>query len=137
MEKKYTALRIISLFYKILGVIIGIVTILGIVFTIIAQPAIDFGNGFRLGGGAVLIFAIVGALLELVFGGLIALGTYALGDLISVLMNIEENTRFTALIMRDRMAPPQPMQPMAPPPMQQPVQPPSYQVPPPPPYQQP
>jgi len=111
MEKKYTALRIISLFYKILGVIIGIVSLLTIVFTIISQPVIDFGF-FRPSGGLVLVFTIVMALLELVMGGLIALGVYALGDLIALLMNIEENTRFTALILRDSMNPPvQPMQP--------------------------
>jgi len=136
MEKKYTALRIISLFYKILGVIIGIVSLLTIVFTIISQPVIDFGF-FRPSGGLVLVFTIVMALLELVMGGLIALGVYALGDLIALLMNIEENTRFTALILRDSMNPPvQPMQPMAPPPVQPSIQPPSIQVPPPP-YQQP
>ena len=65
-------------------------------------------------------------------GGLTALGIYAIGELISLLINIEENTRFTALIVRDRMQPPQPSQPVAQPPYQLPAQP-TYQ----PPYQPP
>ena len=138
MEKRFTALRIISVLYKILGVIIGIVTVLGMVFTVIAQPVVDFGF-WRPTGALVLLFSVFVAVIELLFGGLAALGTYAIGDLVSLLVNIEENTRFTALIIRDRMQPAQPVQPMGPPPMQQQMPPPPNQVPPPPPpppYQQ-
>jgi hypothetical protein len=139
MEKRFTALRIISVFYKIMGVIIGIGAILGAVFAVIAQPVVDLGFG-KPNGSLVLIFAVIMAVIVLVFGGLAAFGTYALGDLITLLMNIEENTRFTALIIRDRMQPAQQMPPAAPqvmarpmqPPMQPPAPPPSIQVPPPP-----
>ena len=59
---------------------------------------------------------------------LTALGIYAIGELISLLINIEENTRFTALIIRDRMQPPPVGQPVVQPPYQSQVQPP-YQAP--------
>jgi len=45
MEKRYTALRIISTLYKIVGVILGILTLFGVVFTLIVRPAVDFGFG--------------------------------------------------------------------------------------------
>ena len=78
-------------------------------------------------GPLVLAFTIVMVIFELLFGGLIFLGIYAVGDLISLLINIEENTRFTALLMRDRMAPPQPVAQPMPPVMQVPPPPPPYQ----------
>ena len=133
MEKKHTVLRIIATLYKIVAVVFLIVTVLGVVFTFIAQPRIDLGFGLP-SGPLVLAFAIVMAVFELLIGGLIFLGVFAIGDLISLLINIEENTRFSALLMRDRLQPPQP-QPLAPPPMVQPIQP-VMKVPPPPPYQQ-
>jgi hypothetical protein len=134
MEKKYTVLRIIATLYKIVAVIILVLTVLSVVFTVIAQPRIDFGFGLP-SGPLVLAFLIVMAVFELLIGGMIFLGVFALGDLIYILINIEENTRFTALLMRDRL---QASQPMAQPQMVQPMQP-AMQVPlpPPPPYQQP
>ena len=125
MEKRYTALRIIATLYKIIGVILGILAILGATLTLVVRPAIDFGFGpFGLNLG----FALVAAIVEIIAGLLTALGIYAIGDLISFLINIEENTRFTALIIRDRMQPPPAGQPAAQPPYQAPVQPP-YQPP--------
>lgn len=128
MEKKHTVLRIIATLYKIVAVIFLIVAVLSVVFTVIAQPRFDLGLGTPSGplNFIILIAMIVG---ELLFGGLIFLGIFALGDLISLLINIEENTRFTALLMRDRM---QPVQPIGAPQMVQPVAP-AIQVPPPPP----
>ena len=119
MEKRFTALRIISTLYKIIGVILGILALLGAIFTLLVRPAIDFGLGpFALDFG----FALVAAVVELIAGGLTALGIYAVGELIALLINIEENTRFTALIVRDRMQPPQPGQAAAQPPYQPPAQ---------------
>ncbi len=130
MEKRYTALRIISVLYKIIGVITGLLTLLGAVILLFNAPAsYNFGI-FRVGFGTTLVAVLV----ELVAGGLSAIGIYAIGELISLFINIEENTRFTALILRDRMAPP-PAQPPSQAYYQAPAQP-AYQ-PPPPPYQPP
>ncbi len=137
MEKRYTALRIISVLYKIVGVIMGLLTLLGAVIILVSTPtSYNFGI-FRIGFGTTLIAVLI----ELIGGGLAAIGVYAIGELISLFINIEENTRFTALILRDRMQP----QPVQPPPQayyQAPAQP-AYQPPappsnpPPPPYQPP
>lgn len=138
MEKRYTALRIIATLYKIVGVIMGVLTILGVVFVVIYQPVMDLGFG-KPSGGLILLMTIVIGVVVLLAGGLAAIGVFAVGDLVSLLLNIEENTRFSALLMRDRMQPAQPVQPPAPP--VQPYMPPPMQQPPtrqtPPPFQQP
>jgi hypothetical protein len=138
MEKRFTALRIIATLYKIAGVIIAIFVLLGVVFTVISPPAIDLGNGFsfsRQTGGLGILFAIFAAIIELLVGGLSALGVYAVGELLYLAIHVEENTRFTALIIRDRMpaVPVQSVAPTMPPPASQPIQPPNV----PPPYQTP
>lgn len=125
MEKRYTALRIIATLYKIVAVIMAILVVIGVLFTIFANPfVIDFGSNFfgRSVSALSVITSIIVAVLEIVFGGLGALGVYAVGELLYLMINIEENTRFTALIIRDRMGavppppPPQPVQPVVPPP---------------------
>ena len=114
MEKRYTALRIIATLYKIAGVVIAILVVLAVIFTVVSQPlAIDFGYG-RLSGTLGVILAILAAIVELIVGGLSALGVYAIGELLYVMINIEENTRFTALIMRDRIQNIPPVQPSQP-----------------------
>ena len=161
MERKFTALRIISVLFKILGVLIGIVTVLGIVWVFIAPPlTINFGIGTLSNSLLSLLSSAVLAVLDLVVGVLIAFGVYGTGDLIILLVKVEENTRFTALILRDRSMQPaqpvppapqpapqplpplmqpyqrsaaQPVQPPMPQPYQPPVQPSTIQVPPPPP----
>ncbi len=130
MEKRYTALRIISVLYKVVGVIVGLLTLLGAVIILVSAPA-SFTFGFvRVGFGETILAALV----EVVGGGLTAIGIYAIGEMISLFINIEENTRFSALIMRDRLAPQNP-QPPAPAYYQAPPSPPEQQVPPP--YQPP
>ncbi len=125
MEKRYTALRIIATLYKVIGVILGILAIFGAVLTLVVRPSFDFGFGpFGLNFG----FALVAAIVELIVGFLSALGIYAVGELIFLLVNIEENTRFTALIIRDRMQPPQAAQPPYQAPVQPPYQPPTQQT---------
>ncbi len=139
MEKRYTALRIISVLYKVLGVIVGLVTLLVAVIILVSAPTSYTFGIIRVGFGET-IFAV---LIEVIGGGLTAVGIYAIGEMISLFINIEENTRFTALVVRDRLQP-QPVQPppqvyhQAPPqpPYQPPAQPP-YQPPTPPPQQVP
>jgi hypothetical protein len=117
VEKRYTALRIIATLYKIVGVIVGVLTLLGAVILLLNAPA-NYNFGIIQVSFGETIFAV---LIELIAGGLTAIGTYAVGELISLFINIEENTRYTALIIRDRMQP-QPAQPPYQPPAQPPYQ---------------
>ena len=131
MEKKFTALRIFGTIYKIIGILVAVGTVLAVIGLVIAMAA--GGNMMRqmgLDSPIWLLMMIAGV----VFGGAIsALSIYAVGEGLYLLINLEENTRFSAMILRDRFYPPQP-QPMAPmrPPMmpQQMVQAPPPMVPP-------
>jgi hypothetical protein len=121
-------------------VIIAILVLLGVVFTVISQPVIDLGFGFNFNrqvGGLGLVFAIFIGIVEFIVGGLGALGVYAVGELLYLAINVEENTRFSALLMRDRMTTPAPMPPVQsaprvpPAPVQQQYVPPPVETPPP------
>jgi len=95
VEKKYKALRLIALLYKILAfvagaafVILGLVTfVTGIAAgssptTIGGQPAAFFGGA-------------MGGLILLVYGLFLFVFLYGLGEWMYVFMDIEENTRKT------------------------------------------
>lgn len=112
MEKKYNALRIIGTIYKVLGIITGLITILLVlavcVTSVLGGAAIDqlgqsFGGSHGAGGifsGLLggLIFSVVGIL----YGGGLAITLYAMGEGVYLLLALEENTRETALLLRER-----------------------------------
>jgi hypothetical protein len=130
MEKRYRVLRFISGFYKILGIIVGVLAILsglGIcvtsvlgtsLLTTLGQNLQNSGMPLALGAGGV-VAGIISALFAILAGAISALGLYAVGELISLLISMEENTRAAAAFMQYR----QPAQaPQAPPPPVMPVQ---------------
>jgi hypothetical protein len=115
MEKKYTALRVIGTFYKIAGVLVALGTILMVVLEVVgASAGNQYLSQYGYTGGPVVAF--IGIIITFIFGGLSALGVFALGEALYLLIGLEENTRFTAIVLRDRLypqpLPPQPMQPM-------------------------
>jgi hypothetical protein len=105
MEKKYKSLRFMGGLYKVLAYIALIATILFIVGADIAMVA---GSGYisdMVGmdlGGMEFIGAILFTLGGLFFGGLIFISLLAIGEAVSLMISVEESTRYTALILRDR-----------------------------------
>lgn len=110
MEKRYKALRAVGTFYKVLGIIAGIVTIL-IVLGIC---------GISLSGGAILsrlardnpnasflslysgFLGIVWAVVALIYGGGVTLTLFAAGEGIYLLLGLEENTRLTSMLLQQQ-----------------------------------
>src|SRR5689334_12080093 len=102
MQRRFTALRTIGTFYKALGIIAGILTILitlsicgislssGALLGRLARNAPSVGFLSLVSSGA---FGIVSAIVALIYGGGIALSLYALGEGIYLLLAVEENTR--------------------------------------------
>lgn len=100
MGKKYTALRIIATIYKILA---WFVLVLGIISFIVAMVTCSlasfkafrggFGGGFLgfLGGISVLIYTVI-----------VFIGLLALSEAIYVVLDIEENTRKTAMMLEKK-----------------------------------
>jgi hypothetical protein len=112
MEKRYMALRIIGNIYKILGILVLAITIIGVIgicgMSIIGGTVFDsfvsgYGNGSSSSG---LISGIIGGLLSglilLLYGGLTSITLYALGEGVYLLIAIEENTRKTSLLLEGR-----------------------------------
>lgn len=110
MEKRYTALRVIGTFYKVLGGIVGILTLflllavcLGSVLGGTAASGLgrELGRNFplaRLLGGAA--GGLLAGLAVLLYGGGVAVTLYGMGELVYLLLALEENTRLTADLLR-------------------------------------
>lgn len=113
MQKRYGVLRFISGFYKTIGIIIGILTILSAVAICatsvlgtsllggLAQNVQGSGIPLALGASSV-VGGIIGAVFTVIGGALGALGVYAFGELISLVISMEENTRQSALALQSK-----------------------------------
>jgi hypothetical protein len=124
MERKYGALRVIATGMKVLGFIVGILTVLAICGFIGA--GVTIGAGLEklnrdLGqnqGGLVAITSIAGgllaSLLPIIIGGSLALILFAGGEAIYVQIDIEENTRKMAWYLPQRASLPVPISPVLP-----------------------
>jgi len=104
MEKKYKSLRFIGGLYKVLAYIVLVAVILGVIVVdiiLLTSGMISDWSGVELGGYSVFA-AIFLTIFGLLGGGLVFISLYAVGDLVSLLLSVEESTRYTALILRDR-----------------------------------
>ena len=106
--KKYSALRTIATILKVLGIIYGVLTILAALgsclISVIGGDIINnfdyyFGYGYGLGGASVVAGIVIG-LAILIGGGLTALLLYGSGESIYLLIDLEQNTRETADVLR-------------------------------------
>ncbi len=108
MEKRYGALRIIGTIYKVMGVIVLILTVAGIVLSFLGALAVGSLSGYGYGSPYTtalptgLIGAVIGAGISLIVGGGMALTLFAVGEAIYLLIALEENTRATALLLQRR-----------------------------------
>ena len=116
MNKRFGALRFIGGFFKVIGVILGVIAVagsVGICLTSIigGNAAQSLGNNFGYTNGLGIAGAfggILGGLIILVSVGLAAVTEYAIGEAISLFLAIEENTRATATFIA-RQAPGDPV----------------------------
>lgn len=112
MEKKYAGLRLAGTVYKVLGIIIGVITILaalGVCLTSILGGAAMNSLAGELGGDAGIMSSLggvvgglLGGLFALIYGGAMALGLYAFGEMMQLMVALEENTRATAAVLTQR-----------------------------------
>jgi len=100
MERKYQGLKMIGLVLKIAG---GLEMILGVASLVLVPLVFSGANGAlsQLGlpissPGAVLVYSILAGIIILMVGVVAGLLTFALGELINVVIEIEKNTRESA-----------------------------------------
>lgn len=146
MEKRFRILQLIGNVWKILawiGLIVGFLVSLAMLVTSIfgGEMLRQFGQQWGYGYVDPRVFGLAGGIVTFIVSLVITiiefLLLYAIGELIHLILAIEENTRLTAQWIQARFAPP--AYPVSPSPAPRPVAPPSYPTPapPPPPDQQP
>lgn len=106
MEKRYGVLRLIATLYKILGILVGIATLLGAIgFCALtaagSQSFNNFGDGRPQAAG--IVGGALGGLVVLLVGAIYTLTLYAVGDGLSLLLSLEENTRLTATLLQQNL----------------------------------
>lgn len=112
MEKRYTALRVLGTIYKVLGGIVGVITILLVLaicaFSVLGGAAMDtlgreFGGDTGFAGvlsgflGGLIISVVV-----IIYGGWLAVTLYATGEGVYLLLALEENTRATVRLLQQQ-----------------------------------
>jgi hypothetical protein len=100
MKKRFQVLQIIATIFKVIGIVVGALALLGALIAFVASLAggsiwqtmgVDSSFGFFTG--------FLSALMILVFGALYALIIYGYGELITLLIAMEENTHNTVLLL--------------------------------------
>ena len=113
MQKRFSVLRVTASVFKVLGIVGVIFAVITSGLTVAAASAgpqlmtsvIGPGNYVDM-GSAGFVAGLFGAVLVLAGGLITALCIYAVGDLINLLLAVEENTRVAALAaVRERPSP--------------------------------
>jgi hypothetical protein len=112
MEKRFAALRIVGTVYKVLVAVIAVITVVSIIglcgTSIIGGTALDaFVNeyGNTSGGTGIISGAIGGIIISvaaLIYGGITSITLFAFGEAVYLLIAMEENTRQTAMLLRQK-----------------------------------
>jgi len=113
MQKRFSVLRVTASVFKVLGIVGVIFAVIASGLTVAAASAGPqlmtsvIGPGDYLDmGSAGFVAGLFGAVLVLAGGLITALCIYAVGDLINLLLAVEENTRVAALAaVRERPSP--------------------------------
>ncbi len=92
MERRYTLLRIVSFLFKLLAVILLLVSLVGLAFFLVRV----IGRTGHGGGLGQWVQAVSGLVL-FVWAFIEFMILYAVGESLNVLMAIEENTRASAM----------------------------------------
>jgi len=114
IEKRYKALRTIGTIYKILGIVVGVLTIFSIlgfcVMSLLGGAALgSLANDPAMGDIPALpgIFSgvvggIIATVIGIIYGGGLSVTLYAFGEFIYLFLAIEENTRLTNFMLQQK-----------------------------------
>jgi hypothetical protein len=113
MEQRFHALRTIGSIFRIVGYITLVLTVIAALafcgLTVVGGSIFQSASnslGFNSSGGGfitALFGGLIGGFAVLLYGGFISLMTIAMGELIYLLIGIEENTRKTTFIIENQM----------------------------------
>lgn len=101
MEKRFGALRVIGIIFKVLGVIVFLIALIAAVAALVGGTARMLAPGdwrFMMRG-----LGVLSGLWILLWGAISAVFLYGIGEVLDLLIAVEENTRATRLLLeRDR-----------------------------------
>jgi hypothetical protein len=109
VEKRFGALRMIGNIFKVLGIVTVVVGVVVAVLSVVILAMHRFGGGLTsstyglrvmTGGG------ILSGLLALLWGAIGGLFLYGAGEVIHLLIAVEENTRASMLLLRRQQSKP-------------------------------
>jgi hypothetical protein len=102
MNKRFGVLRVMSTIFKIVGVALAIVAILGgLISAAVSMTSSDLFTDWGFDENTGALFGMFMAFVGLVGGLIYALITYGFGELIMLLIAIEDNTAKTANLLVD------------------------------------
>ncbi len=96
---RYPVLRVVAVIYKVLGVILAILTVLGACSMPFLGNSLFRQLGFGDMRGMGFFGGVVSGFLTLLYGGFSALFLYAAGEIFTLLIDLEANTRATAALL--------------------------------------
>ncbi|HUV15557.1 MAG TPA: hypothetical protein VMW28_03220 [Pelolinea sp.] len=102
MKKRFGVLKVLSTILKILGIVTAALSVLGGLITFIMSFAggdIFSALGFDATGG--VLAGLMGAFVIVVVGALYALMLYGYGELLMLLVSMEENTFKTVKLLEE------------------------------------
>jgi hypothetical protein len=107
VEKRFRALRIIGTFLKVLAWIVLVLGILGGLAAIVSGGlgAIKYDGGEAVSVLEGLLAGGIGGLVIMIMAAIYFVALYASGESIYLLIAVEENTRETALLLKQAAQP--------------------------------
>lgn len=102
MKKRFGVLRVLSTIFKIVGIAMAVVAILGsLIGAATSMMSSDLFEDWGFDGNTGALFGLFMSFAGLVGGLLYAVVTYGFGELIILLISIEDNTAKTANLLVD------------------------------------
>ena len=102
MKKSFGILRVLAAIFKVVGIVLGVVAVLGGLIVLVmsfSNSSVFVSMGFDEGSAPFVGFVF--SLFGLISGLLTALVVYGFGELLILLIAIEENTSRTAALLAD------------------------------------
>jgi len=102
MKKRFGVLNFLASVLKILAIVTAVLAVLGgLVIFIMSFAGGDMLSAFGLDTGGGVLIGLFTAFMVILFGGLYALFMYGSGELILLLISIEENTHKTTSLLKE------------------------------------
>ena len=102
MKKRFAVLRIVSTILKILGIITAALAVLGGLITFVMSFAGgDLFSQFGVPADSGVLAGLLVAFMIVIFGALYALFLYGYGELIMLLISMEDNTFKTVKLLEE------------------------------------